>query len=209
MIYTCAECQVLECSKLEKKNLPINCPMREEDTMNSARAGYEVPEIKEFYVESSEIEALGFCEWVRLREIMEFSRKMGYKILGLAFCKGLKNEAHITSNILRKNGFKVASVICKTGGYDKSSIGIKHKLHEGEFEPMCNPIGQAKFLEKAGTQFNIVLGLCVGHDSVFFQHTHVPATVFAVKDRVLAHNPIAILNISDSYRKKRIENIEG
>ena len=209
MVYTCAECQVIECSKKERGSLPVNCPMRDAKLMREAREAYENSDVKKFYIESSEIEALGFCEWVRLREIMEFSKKMGYKKLGLAFCKGLKNEAHITSKILRQNGFIVASVICKTGGYDKNSIGIKYKVHEGEFEPMCNPIAQAKFLEKAGTEFNIVLGLCVGHDSVFFKNSHVPATVFAVKDRVLAHNPIAILNISDSYRIKRIENADN
>ena len=54
---------------------------------------------------------------------------------------------------------------------------------------MCNPIGQAVFLNKAGTQLNVILGLCVGHDSLFIKHAEAPVTVFAVKDRVLAHNP--------------------
>ena len=37
---------------------------------------------------------------------------------------------------------------------------------------MCNPIMQAKLLEKAGTDYNVVVGLCVGHDSLFYKYTH-------------------------------------
>ena len=44
------------------------------------------------------------------------------------------------------------------------------KIHIGEHESMCNPILQAMLLNEAGTQFNIVLGLCVGHDSLFFRY---------------------------------------
>ena len=43
------------------------------------------------------------------------------------------------------------------------------------------------------TDFNIVIGLCVGHDTLFLRHSHAPTTVMIVKDRVLAHNPVAAL----------------
>jgi uncharacterized metal-binding protein len=67
---------------------------------------------------------------------------------------------------------------------------------------MCNPIFQAKLLNHSNTQFNIVLGLCVGHDALFFQHAQAPTTVLAVKDRVTGHNPLAAIYLVDSYYRK-------
>jgi uncharacterized metal-binding protein len=40
---------------------------------------------------------------------------------------------------------------------------------------------------------NILLGLCVGDDTLFIKHSKAPVTVLAVKDRVLAHNPLGAL----------------
>ena len=64
---------------------------------------------------------------------------------------------------------------------------------------MCNPIAQAKILNHAQTDFNILLGLCVGHDSLFMKYSKAMVTVFAVKDRLLGHNPLAALYTSHSY----------
>jgi enoyl-CoA hydratase/carnithine racemase len=41
------------------------------------------------------------------------------------------------------------------------------------------------------TDFNVLLGLCVGHDSLFLKYAEAPCTVLAVKDRMLGHNPLA------------------
>ena len=207
--YYCAECTHYECSKKEKGEFPSTCPMKDDDLMHSSLSEYGKEENKKFYLSCSEIEALGYCQWTRLREIMEFSLMMGYHRLGLAFCRGLRNEARMTSKILHENGFEVISIICKTGGIDKDDIGIKHKVHQCEFEPMCNPIAQARFLEKARTEFNIVLGLCVGHDSLFFKYTNAPVTVLAVKDRVTGHNPLAAVYNSEGYFKSRLKVRDG
>ena len=67
---------------------------------------------------------------------------------------------------------------------------------------MCNPVSQAELLNSAGCEFNVVLGLCVGHDSLFFQHSEGLATTLVAKDRVLAHNPVGALNLADSYYSK-------
>ena len=183
--------------------------MRDDELMKSSFAEYEKSDNHDFYVNCSEIEAIGYCQWTRLREIMEFSRRMGYRRLGLAFCRGLRNEARITARILRENGFTVISVICKTGGIDKDQVGIKRKVHPSEYEPMCNPVAQAMALERAETEFNIVLGLCVGHDSMFFKYTHTMTTVLAVKDRVTGHNPLASIYNCDGYFKTRLKVDDG
>ena len=208
MTYTCANCLKHECSKKDKGSLPKNCSMNNKELMAKALHEYAKEENRRFYILSSEIEALGYGEWVRLKEIMEFSHMMGFKHLGLAFCRGLRHEAKIASDILTANGFEVSSVICKTAGVDKCEAHIAHKVHEGEFEPMCNPIAQAAFLEEAETEFNIVLGLCVGHDSLFYKYSHVLTTTFAVKDRVLAHNPLGAVYLSEGYMKKRVRSCE-
>jgi uncharacterized metal-binding protein len=44
----------------------------------------------------------------------------------------------------------------------------------------------------------------VGHDTLFIKCSKAPVTVFAVKDRVLAHNPIAALYLSDGYYKNKL-----
>ena len=67
---------------------------------------------------------------------------------------------------------------------------------------MCNPIAQAEFLNSQETEFNIALGLCVGHDSLFYKYAEAPSTTLVVKDRVLGNNPVAALYTLDSYYKK-------
>lgn len=134
---------------------------------------------------------------------------MGYKKLGMAFCGGLTHEASILSEILEKHGFEVVAVSCKVGGVPKERIGVRdeEKIRIGEFEPMCNPITQAKILNQAKTDFNVMLGLCIGHDSLFLKYIEGLTTVFAVKDRVTGHNPMAALYTSRSYyqRLKKME----
>ena len=67
---------------------------------------------------------------------------------------------------------------------------------------MCNPILKAQMLNKVKTDINIVMGLCVGHDSLFYKYAEAPSTTLVVKDRVLGNNPVAALYTLDSYYKK-------
>ena len=46
--------------------------------MEAARAGYDLPENHDFYVNCSAIEGLGYCQWPRLKETVEFCKRMGY-----------------------------------------------------------------------------------------------------------------------------------
>jgi uncharacterized metal-binding protein len=137
----------------------------------------------------------------RIQEIWEFARRMGYTRLGLVFCVGLAKEAAIVSDILQNHGFEVVSVICKVGSVPKEMIGVKdtEKVFIGEHDAMCNPVLQAMIVNDANTDFNILLGLCVGHDSLFFKYGKAPSTVLAVKDRVTGHNPLACIYISGNY----------
>lgn len=140
----------------------------------------------------------------RIVEICEFARRMGYKRLGLAFCIGLGNEAEVVEQIFKDQGFEVVSASCKAGGTPKEflDLGDEDKIYQGGFESMCNPVFQARLLADGGAEFNVLLGLCVGHDSMFFMHAQAPTTVLAVKDRVTGHNPLAAVYTSATYYRK-------
>lgn len=117
----------------------------------------------------------------------------------------LREESRLLTKILENRGFDVVSVCCKAGAIPKERIGIteNQKIQgPGSFESMCNPIVQAEILNAEGTEFNISVGLCVGHDSLFFKYAHAPTTVLIAKDRVFGHNPAAALYLSGSYYRK-------
>lgn len=97
--------------------------------------------------------------------------------------------------------------VCKVGGTDKTKIRIKEelKLQPGCHESLCNPVLQARILNKHKTDLNVIVGLCVGHDSLFIKHSEAPVTSLITKDRVLGHNPAAALYTSGFYYKKLFE----
>ena len=175
--------------------------MREEAKLSQWLDEYREEDVKEFFAKSAEIEAHGYCRWPRLKETAELCRSMGYKKLGLAFCAGLRSEARIVEGILRRYGFEVVSVACKLGSFDKSLVGIAddQRMHPGEHEPMCNPIMQARLLNEQKTEFNIVMGLCVGHDSLMLKYSDALCTVLIAKDRALGNNPCAAIYTAGGY----------
>ena len=224
----CAKCAVAEkICLLENGRGPKGCPTQNEtESLKDALKEYDALDLKEFARIASIQE--GSCYAYRdakpfvmiptksrIEELIEFSQRMGYKRLGMAFCGGLTHEASLLSEILEKHGFEVVSVSCKVGGVPKERIGVKdeEKMRIGQFESMCNPITQARILNKAKTDFNIMLGLCIGHDSLFLKFIDGLTTVFAVKDRITGHNPMAALYTSPSYyqriMKKGQEGLKG
>jgi len=137
----------------------------------------------------------------RVEEIIEFAQKMDFRKLGVAFCSGLFSEGNTFVRILEKHGFEVISVCCKVGGVPKEFLGLRddQKVRVGTYETMCNPITQAEIMNEAGTDFNILVGLCVGHDALFLKNANALTTVLVAKDRVLGHNPIAALYGAKGY----------
>jgi len=161
-------------------------------------------DLRRMAVESARTEAAGYCRVTRVEEIMDFARRMGWRHLGIAHCAGLMEEAKAARAIFLAGGFEVSAVCCKVGSIDKEEMGIsdEEKVRPGHFEPLCSPVGQAALLAQAETEFNVVIGLCVGHDSMFFMHSKAPVTVLVAKDRVLGHNPVAALYTSHSFYRR-------
>lgn len=212
----CARCAVTKyeraCDSAEGAG-PGGCPTRfAHEAVDCAMERYAEPEVARFAAEASRQEAAAFRHErgvpvplrTRIEEVCLFAQRMGYRRLGLAFCGGLVEEARRLDEIFTSQGFEVHSVVCKVGCTDKAVLGLRRdeQIRPGGLETMCNPIAQAQLLNRAGTELNVVMGLCVGHDALFFQHAHAPTTVIAVKDRVLGHNPLAALYTSSSYYRK-------
>ncbi len=147
---------------------------------------------------AASVESDGYRKWPRVQETIVFAKRMGYRKIGIATCVALIRESRTLAKLLRSNGFEVCGVGCKAGELDKSDLGIPAE-HQGPGPVACNPVLQAELLAKAGTEFNLVMGLCVGHDSLFYKHSQAPATTLVVKDRVLIHNPVMALYTADGY----------
>ena len=192
------------------------CPtLTQKKILDRSNLEYERPGIKEFARQASIQEGECYAHRhqrpyvmqptkTRMEEIVEFSRKMKCRKLGLAFCIGLAKEASVVQEILRMRGFEVISILCKAGRTLKDKVGIKdeEKIFRGTEESLCNPIFQAKLFNEEKTDLNILLGLCVGHDSLFFKYAKAPTTVLAVKDRVTGHNPLVPIYLSTSFYQK-------
>jgi uncharacterized metal-binding protein len=201
---SCARCGVKACAAgPDAAEYPPFCPMAAEcEELSAVEQKYMKDEgVRKLARESARTEAAGYCRSTRVEEIMDFARRMGFTRLGIAHCAGLMNEARLARDIFANNGFEVHTICCKVGSIEKEKVGLtdQEKVRPGRFEALCNPIAQAALLAAAGTQLNVVIGLCVGHDSLFFMHSRAPATVLVAKDRVLGHNPVAALYTSRSY----------
>jgi uncharacterized metal-binding protein len=144
------------------------------------------------------------ARWTRVEDTIALARLMGWKKIGIGTCIGLLDESNRLSDILRAQGFEPLSVCCKAGSIDKLKLGIeeKDKVRPGTFEPACNPVAQAVLLNRAGTDMNIIVGLCVGHDMLFAKYSDAPVTTLVCKDRVTGHNPAAVLYGQNFYYKR-------
>jgi uncharacterized metal-binding protein len=196
----CSNCSKLACL-VGAKRKPPNCPMESyPEVYEKAKLLYEEPENKKMAHSAGIVEATGYIEWPRLKDTIEFAKLMKYKRLGIAFCVGLRSESKKIQQILESYGFEVASILCKTGSFTKSEVGeipeefqMTSKTGYAIGFVSCNPIGQALLLNEVGTELNIIVGLCVGHDSLFIKYSNAPVTVLIAKDRRLAHNPAAAI----------------
>ena len=209
-MFTCAQCAIEACRSGKLDQMPKNCPMRNPEFFEQVLPEYFKPENHDFFLTSTAVEYLGYCRWPRLREVVEFAKRMGYTRLGIGFCVGLHKEAAVVDWVLRRQGFDVVSVACKTGSIPKVEVGYDPDmlLKPGTREVMCNPIAQAQLLNRAQTQFNICLGLCVGHDSLFYKYCDAPVTTLVAKDRVTGHCPANAIYCADSYFGDRLDAAE-
>ncbi|MCI8414005.1 MAG: DUF1847 domain-containing protein [Ruminiclostridium sp.] len=201
-IHSCIDCAVTRCdAHHSQRPYPAFCPSQalEKDRREAALAQYQNdPEDQKLAQAAAGVEADGYRKWPRVQETIVFAQRMGYHKIGIATCVGLIRESRTLAKILRAHGFAVYGVGCKVGELPKNDLGIPPE-HHGPGDIACNPILQAELLNEAGTELNIVMGLCVGHDSLFYKHAKGITTTLVTKDRVTGHNPAAVLYNAESY----------
>ena len=119
----------------------------------------------------------------RIEEILSFAQGMNIKRLGIAYCITFSYEAQVLEQYFSKY-FEVFTVDCK---YDR--VRKKEILGGDSNRIMCNPAGQADFLNTNNTELNISMGLCVGHDMIFGKKSDGLVTNLFDKDFTNNNNP--------------------
>ena len=191
----CSYCPNKGCFHGDLSKAPAFCPtLTRTEVMEEAKQRLEEPENQRMAQDVARTWK-EYGKLTRVEETVLYAKLRGCKRVGLAFCVGLSQEAELFTNILLNEGFEVSSACCMSGVLCSEDIALpeEEKVLSGMRQPMCNPIGQAAILDGEGSELNIILGLCVGDDTLFIKHSKAPVTVLAVKDRVLAHNPLGAL----------------
>ncbi|MCI4443137.1 MAG: DUF1847 domain-containing protein [Lentimicrobium sp.] len=119
----------------------------------------------------------------RIDEIISIARGMNIKRIGIAHCITFSGEAQILKKYLEKH-FEVYTVDCKYGRIPKKEI-----LGGEGSRIMCNPAGQADYLNNKNTELNISMGLCVGHDMIFSKSSNGLVTNLFDKDFTNNNDP--------------------
>ncbi len=213
----CAECPLKPCQEgiTDESRLPSFCPLKNfKELIEEVKSRYQHQDIQNFYIQSALTEKEAYDEKAsrqegrtvpirpRIKEITEFAKKIGAKRIGVAFCSGLSDEAARATEIFKKHGLEVCSTVCCCGAVDKTELGVPsdYKIRDpGKFEASCNPLLQAELLNRSQTAFNVLIGLCVGHDMLFTKHSSAPVTTLIVKDRFTGHNPV--ISLYTKYHK--------
>ena len=195
----CARCKIAECYTKDKE-----CTGRKDEIAELYKKDPQALAIMEA---AAELEAEGYMLLPRVQEVILFGLKMGYRHLGMAFCAGLHREARLLEELLAPH-FKITSACCKVCGIAKDDFKLP-KVCDNAHEVICNPVGQAAILNRAATELNLLLGLCLGHDMLFNKHSAAPVTTVIVKDRVLANNPAGALYSSHWMRMIKENPIPG
>jgi uncharacterized metal-binding protein len=125
----------------------------------------------------------------RLQELITFSHTMNFKKIGVANCLSMQKYADVLVQILQQAGFEVVAMNCKQSGLKHCDV-LGSDASAG---PSCDPASQAEFLNSEQTDFNINVGLCLGHGYIFDRKSAAPSTTFIVKDFATNHDPKAEL----------------
>jgi uncharacterized metal-binding protein len=135
----------------------------------------------------------------RLSELVYYLVEMNYTKIGIAYCIELSEPTSIVTQVLRRF-FNVFPICCKVGG----NI-VDNNFGDNKTKIACNPQAQAEILNTLKVDFNIIIGLCVGIDSVFTEYSHAPVSTLFVKDKSLANNPIGAI-YSEHYLEEATNN---
>jgi uncharacterized metal-binding protein len=190
---SCHRCKTLSCLENYEKGVPKYCRAEKfKEVIEETKEEYFDPEIAKVHLATARVLKEGGFEWNRIQQCIEFARELGATKVGLAVCIACIREGRAMASLLEAAGFEVVTVGCMVGAVKPQDTGIPDELVSG-IGIACNPLAQAKIMNEEGTQLNFIYGLCVGHDTLFINHSEAPVTYVAVKDAVTGDNPGAAL----------------
>ncbi len=191
--YGCLHCATAASFKGDHARMPKTCPTRTHPELAGEAGPYLEPE-RQALMRAAD--ATPFDERGQLRtrvdELIAFAHARGVTRVGVAFCVSLIEEAQALGRRLQADGIEPALVCCRVGAVDVSEVGLA-KAHPDRFAATCNPVAQAKLLDRARVGLVAQVGLCLGHDLILQEECDAPVTTLVVKDRALDHHPVKAL----------------
>jgi uncharacterized metal-binding protein len=188
---TCV-CRKQSCWRGSDEGIPAYCQAnRFLEEIEKTKRAYLEPETIDLYRAACVVGAVNDGYRPRIEEALDFARQMKFYKVGFAACTAFSAELKVITKLFAGAGLEVVSASCAIGRVSAENRGLPELgkyLNSG-----CNPLAQASILNKAGTQLNFILGLCMGHDILFSQHSKAPVSTLIVKDRLLGNNPAAAL----------------
>jgi uncharacterized metal-binding protein len=181
MRFECATCKPSACRVGRIDVAPENCPMR--GPLPPFEDLYRAEAVRQLAYHSTRVEAEGYCRWTRVHEIVELARRMAYRRIGVAHCQDMVREAALAGRYFHERGLE--AVLPDVAG-------------------QCEPVRQAELFAERGTDFNVIAGMCVGHDALFIRHSRAPVTSLVVRDRRLRHHPAGALYASHGYLSRAL-----
>jgi uncharacterized metal-binding protein len=189
----CDQCKRNNCFSGYTTGKPEYCrAAADEEMLEALPEKFQTPEVSKYHMAASRLikrQRDADVSWPRIQEAIEYAKELGVKKVGIAICGSMLWQGKELSKLMKLAGLEPCMVNCMAGGVSKETTGIPEEWAV----PPCNPVVQAEILNRDGTEFNFIYGLCVGHDTLFIQHSKAPVSVLLVKDRVTGNNPGAVL----------------
>lgn len=177
----CSSCKSFICDKGRTDSPTEDCPMHGD--FPAFEDLYQSREQRESAYHAAVVEAEGYCEWTRIREIAEFAKKLGILRLGIGHCVDMRREATLASRYLEERSLQALLQPPSSG---------------------CDPLGQVEFFAEHSTQLNVICGMSVDHEAMFIAASKKPVVALVARDVRLRHNPVAALYTSGSYSRTRL-----
>jgi uncharacterized metal-binding protein len=191
---TCAcICKKQGCWGEENAPIPTYCQANKyKETIERIKENYSEQDIIDMYRAACVVGAKNDGIRTRIEEALDFVKQMNYIRIGFAACLAFDQEMSLVKKLFIKRDLEVIVAGCQIGNLSAIDRGTPELAKYGN--STCNPIGQAEILNKESTHLNFIVGLCMGHDILFSEHSKAPVSTLFVKDRMTGNNPIAALH---------------
>lgn len=184
-------CKKLGCWRGKDEGIPSYCQANQYVTeIAKANQAYTAPDVVDIYTAACVVGNKNDGYRARIEEALDFVREMNFSKVGFAVCVAFGMEMDVIRRLFEQAEVEVFCAGCQIGRSSATDRGLSH-LEAYPDNSTCNPIAQAEILNKADTQLNYIIGLCMGHDILFTRYSNAPVSTLIVKDRLLGNNSAA------------------